>query len=192
MRRIAISCFALAIFATPAFAQGNSPAAAPAKVCASAPVLERGGTVVEKADQQELIARGLEATQTVKALLLAPEPLQAAQWCLEEDAFAHAKSLNRWRNAAAGPSGALTDRLVNFKGNSTIYVIRVAEGSTLHPDGPGYREVRNYAAILDQPDMLIVMGYFMGRPSTQEILEHMTVRVKITKADGKSSISVPK
>jgi hypothetical protein len=181
-----------AVFATPLLAQENQFSTAPIEACASSPPPERNGVAVETGDPISLIARGLEAAATAKKLFLNPDPLRAAQWCLEEDAVASSKSRQHWRNIAPADSGALITRLANLKGTSTIYLIRVADGSSAVPTANGYRQVSNYAAIIDEPDELVIAGYFAGHPETKEILEHMWVRGRINKADGKTKITMPK
>lgn len=191
-RRIAPFCFASAVFfSAPALAQDDRPT--PVDVCTSASSPKSGGSPLMPGDRLDVIAHALETVQSAKALLLAPEPLQAAQWCLVEDSAGRPSVMNRWYNTAAGPGGALVDRLMNLKGNTKIYLIRVAEGSTTVVDASGQPLTNaNYAAIIDEPDVLVVAGYFTGRPSTEMLLANMMVRARITKADGKYSINAPK
>jgi len=192
MRHLATLSIACGIFfAAPALAQDSQPPAAEA--CAASPAPERKGTAFDSTDRLELAARGLETAESVKALLLAPESQRAAQWCMEEDAVAHAGSMNHWRNIAApAQSGAIVDRLMNFKGNTTIYVIRVAKGSSIINATTAPQTMANYAIVIDNlPDDLVVAGYFIGQPNTEELLGHMRVRARIAKADGATRINVP-
>jgi hypothetical protein len=53
------------------------------------------------------------------------------------------------------------------------------------------RVTPNYAVIIDQPTILIIAGYFAGRPNTENILGHLVLRGRINKADGKTALSVP-
>lgn len=195
MRWIAIFCVAYgSLFAGPVMAQDGQLLAQPADACASSPQPERNGVSFETTDRLELAARGLETAESAKALLLAPEPLRAAQWCQEEDAVARASSMSHWRNIAAPTTpGAIVDRLMNFKGDTTIYVIRVAKGGTIVNATTEPQAVSNYAIVIDNlPDDLVVAGYFIGRPNTKELLSHMIVRARIAKADGATRINVPK
>jgi len=165
---------------------------APPNTCASSSSSEQDGVFNDSTDQISLIASGLEAAATARSLLLDPKPILAAQWCLEEDALARSKSIQRWRNTAAGDGGALVARFTNIKGDTTIYLIRVAKGHTLMRTADGYRQVSNFAAILDPPDTLVITGYFAGQPNTEILFKNLHVRVRISKADGKAAILTPK
>jgi hypothetical protein len=188
---IALPALLTAVCVASALAQDSEPATAPPDVCASNPVPERNGLHHEPTDRLDMVATALEAIETAKALLLDPRALQGAQWCLEEDDAARARSMKHWRNIAAGDAGAVVDRFSNLKGNTTIYLVRVAKDRSLirSEDGTARFE-SNYAAVHDQPDRLVVLGYFAGRPGIDEIMANLTMRAQITKNDGKSKIFV--
>jgi len=84
------------------------------------------------------------------------------------------------------------DRFTNSKGAQSIYLIRVAKGATISNDGAELRGRPNYAAVIDEPNELIIAGYFVGRPNTEELFAHLTMRRRINKADGKTTLSVDK
>lgn len=194
MRRIVLLSAVLGVaIAIPTFAQDNQLPATLGTACPSGPLPERGGVSLETTDRLELIARGLEAAESAKALLLEPEILRAARWCLEDDAVARAKAgRDHWRNISLGQSDALVDRLTNSKGTQSIYLIRVAKGAAVTSTDTGLRVTSNYAVIVDEQNELVIAGYFVGRPSMEELLAHLAVRGRITKADGKTTLSVAK
>jgi hypothetical protein len=185
-----VSCiFGASVFNYRALAQGSQVPSSDA--CSSTPAPAYDGIPIETSDRTELVARGLEAAETAKALLIGSDALRSARWCPVEDAAAKAKSMNHWRNVVAADGGALADRLANSKADTTIYLIRVAKGQAMVSAEANSRVTPNYAVIIDQPTILIIAGYFAGRPNTENILGHLVLRGRINKADGKTALSVP-
>ncbi len=174
--------------ATPVSAQGNQPSDKSANVC-SGVTPDRSGMPLGVTDRLEITARGLEAADTVKALLLSPEHLRSAQWCLEDDGVARKNSFNHWLNIAPGQQGAVLDRFINKKETVTFYVIRVEKGGTFSTRNPAGIEA-NYVVVVDQAadPNLVMADYFSGWPNTDKIFSGLRVRGRINRADGKTTL----
>lgn len=163
------------------------------EACAANSIPIRDGVLLEPTDKVRLIALGLEAAETVKSLLISSDAIRAAQWCLEDDALARANSLLHWRNIAApDDGGAILDRFTNAEHNTTVYVIRVGKGQSIVNADSTPRITSNFTVIVDEPNALSIAGYFAGYPNTNRVLNDLTMRGRISKADGKTNLSVPK